>query len=317
MPHAHAAARTACAAPPERVWETVADPHQLPRWWPRVGRVEGGHRRALHGGAAPPRTGAPLRADFRVLEARAVERRALGPGGRRAPPSSASSSARAPRSSCCPTARARRWSSWCASACAAGPAWAASWCAGRPRACSTRRSTPWRSCMGREMRWWGWGEDAHAGSVSEAALAWLEGELGGPRRAPRPRRARRRAPPGPAAARRRPRPLRRHPARRPRRARAPCPRQVLSRPRAPARGRLHGRAGRRPDAARPRRGARRAGGMRGRGRRGGALRRRDERGQRPSSPTPTPTAGATRRRTRARPRPPCTSRRATRTSRSR
>ena len=32
--------------------------------------------------------------------------------------------------------------------------------------------------MGREMRWWGWGEDDHAGSLSDAALAWLEGELG-------------------------------------------------------------------------------------------------------------------------------------------
>jgi alkyldihydroxyacetonephosphate synthase len=32
--------------------------------------------------------------------------------------------------------------------------------------------------MGREMRWWGWGEDAHAGAVSAEALAWLEGELG-------------------------------------------------------------------------------------------------------------------------------------------
>jgi alkyldihydroxyacetonephosphate synthase len=32
--------------------------------------------------------------------------------------------------------------------------------------------------MSREMRWWGWGEDGHAGSVSDAALAWLEGELG-------------------------------------------------------------------------------------------------------------------------------------------
>jgi alkyldihydroxyacetonephosphate synthase len=32
--------------------------------------------------------------------------------------------------------------------------------------------------MGREMRWWGWGEDAHAGVVSPAALAWIEGELG-------------------------------------------------------------------------------------------------------------------------------------------
>jgi alkyldihydroxyacetonephosphate synthase len=32
--------------------------------------------------------------------------------------------------------------------------------------------------MGREMRWWGWGEDAHAGAVSPRALGWLESELG-------------------------------------------------------------------------------------------------------------------------------------------
>jgi uncharacterized protein YndB with AHSA1/START domain len=28
------------AAPTERVWEVVADPHHLPRWWPRAVRVE-------------------------------------------------------------------------------------------------------------------------------------------------------------------------------------------------------------------------------------------------------------------------------------
>ena len=28
------------AAPPERVWELVSDPHHLPRWWPGVQRVE-------------------------------------------------------------------------------------------------------------------------------------------------------------------------------------------------------------------------------------------------------------------------------------
>jgi alkyldihydroxyacetonephosphate synthase len=47
--------------------------------------------------------------------------------------------------------------------------------------------------MGREMRWWGWGEDADAGAASPRnrasapsprALAWLEGELG-PLEAPR------------------------------------------------------------------------------------------------------------------------------------
>jgi uncharacterized protein YndB with AHSA1/START domain len=28
------------AAPPDRVWALVSDPHHLPRWWPRTVRVE-------------------------------------------------------------------------------------------------------------------------------------------------------------------------------------------------------------------------------------------------------------------------------------
>jgi uncharacterized protein YndB with AHSA1/START domain len=28
------------AAPPQAVWEVLSDPHHLPRWWPRVERVE-------------------------------------------------------------------------------------------------------------------------------------------------------------------------------------------------------------------------------------------------------------------------------------
>jgi uncharacterized protein YndB with AHSA1/START domain len=35
-----AASRT-IAASPDAVWEVVGDPHHLPRWWPRVTRVEG------------------------------------------------------------------------------------------------------------------------------------------------------------------------------------------------------------------------------------------------------------------------------------
>jgi alkyldihydroxyacetonephosphate synthase len=37
----------------------------------------------------------------------------------------------------------------------------------------------------RDMRWWGWGEDAHAGEPPEHAVAWLEGRLGGPLDEPR------------------------------------------------------------------------------------------------------------------------------------
>ncbi len=37
---------------------------------------------------------------------------------------------------------------------------------------------------GREMRFWGWGEDAHAGSAPEHAIGWLERVLEGPLAAP-------------------------------------------------------------------------------------------------------------------------------------
>ena len=63
------------AAPPERVWGTVGDPHHLPRWWPRVQRVEGvtdEHFTEVLG----TDDGRSLRADFRVVVSRQPERRA-------------------------------------------------------------------------------------------------------------------------------------------------------------------------------------------------------------------------------------------------
>jgi uncharacterized protein YndB with AHSA1/START domain len=67
------------AAPPERVWELVADPHHLPRWWPRVQRVED-----VRGAPAARRTrwtavlgtdrGRGVRADYRCTGATAPER---------------------------------------------------------------------------------------------------------------------------------------------------------------------------------------------------------------------------------------------------
>jgi uncharacterized protein YndB with AHSA1/START domain len=51
----------------EDVWEIVADPHHLPRWWPGLLRVED-----VRGGrfteVIPTRRGRPVRLDFVVLE---------------------------------------------------------------------------------------------------------------------------------------------------------------------------------------------------------------------------------------------------------
>jgi uncharacterized protein YndB with AHSA1/START domain len=52
------------AAPPV-VWQTVADPHQLTRWWPRVERVEGVDGRGFTQVLRSPK-GAVVRADFRI-----------------------------------------------------------------------------------------------------------------------------------------------------------------------------------------------------------------------------------------------------------
>lgn len=60
-------------APAEQLWELVRDPHHLPRWWPRVTRVED-----VHGGAftevMKTRKGKVVRADFDVVRADEGER---------------------------------------------------------------------------------------------------------------------------------------------------------------------------------------------------------------------------------------------------
>jgi uncharacterized protein YndB with AHSA1/START domain len=63
------------AAPPERVWEIVGDPYHLPRWWPKVTRVEAVTTEHFTEVLATI-DGRSLRADFRVLASRAPERRA-------------------------------------------------------------------------------------------------------------------------------------------------------------------------------------------------------------------------------------------------
>jgi len=54
------------AAPARDVWELILDPHHLPRWWPRVARVEAVEGDAFTELLASPR-GRLVRADFQVL----------------------------------------------------------------------------------------------------------------------------------------------------------------------------------------------------------------------------------------------------------
>jgi uncharacterized protein YndB with AHSA1/START domain len=53
----------AVAAAPEAVWRVVGDPRHLPRWWPRVTRIEGAEDDAFTQVLLTQR-GRPVRADF-------------------------------------------------------------------------------------------------------------------------------------------------------------------------------------------------------------------------------------------------------------
>ncbi len=52
--------------PLPELWQVVADPHQLPRWWPRVARVENVAADAFTQ-VMSARSGRVVRADFAVL----------------------------------------------------------------------------------------------------------------------------------------------------------------------------------------------------------------------------------------------------------
>ena len=54
----------------EELWAIVGDAHHLPRWWPRVTRVEGVAGDAFTQ-VLTTRTGVPVRADYRVVESAA------------------------------------------------------------------------------------------------------------------------------------------------------------------------------------------------------------------------------------------------------
>jgi uncharacterized protein YndB with AHSA1/START domain len=65
MPTARASRRI--AAPADELWRIVSDPYHLPRWWPRVERVED-----VEGGAftevMKTKAGKTVRADFAVVQ---------------------------------------------------------------------------------------------------------------------------------------------------------------------------------------------------------------------------------------------------------
>jgi uncharacterized protein YndB with AHSA1/START domain len=61
----------------EDVWAIVADPYHLPRWWPRVTRVEGADENAFTEVLTTDK-GRSVRADFRVLDSSPPERRTWG-----------------------------------------------------------------------------------------------------------------------------------------------------------------------------------------------------------------------------------------------
>jgi uncharacterized protein YndB with AHSA1/START domain len=66
------------AAEPERVWDLVSDPHNMPRWWPRVLRVEDVHdpggKRARWTAVLGTERGSGVRADYRCTGSTARER---------------------------------------------------------------------------------------------------------------------------------------------------------------------------------------------------------------------------------------------------
>jgi uncharacterized protein YndB with AHSA1/START domain len=56
------------AAPVQELWDVIADPHHLPRWWPRVARVEDVDEGAFTEVMKTAR-GKVVRADFQLVDA--------------------------------------------------------------------------------------------------------------------------------------------------------------------------------------------------------------------------------------------------------
>ncbi len=71
--------RRTIAAPVEEVWKLISDPYNLPRWWPRTGRVENvehksAGRRSQWTKVLETSEGRGVRADYRCLSSAENER---------------------------------------------------------------------------------------------------------------------------------------------------------------------------------------------------------------------------------------------------
>lgn len=62
------------AAPQERIWDVLGDPHHMARWWPGVTRMEGVEEEHWTQVFVTKR-GRPVRADFHLLESEPPRRR--------------------------------------------------------------------------------------------------------------------------------------------------------------------------------------------------------------------------------------------------
>jgi uncharacterized protein YndB with AHSA1/START domain len=60
--------RRTVPASPERLWAVLADPEQLPTWWPRVERVEDASRKAWTTVLSTPKGSRTLRADYTLVD---------------------------------------------------------------------------------------------------------------------------------------------------------------------------------------------------------------------------------------------------------
>ena len=295
MPRARAASRP----PPEEVWTVVADPHRLPRWWPRTERVEAVERARLDDGPrhrararrARGLRGSRPRAPRRARAGRRTSTgspfaKLLADGGTELRLRAGATAAREVTLDAAPARRAG-WAAVRRRSCCGAPARSASSTSALDG--DSRRPLALRRIAGGASRSSGAGasraparrcRDTRGGLPARRARASTAGSSRGRWRSRRCGCASRRSPAG----------LRERlagigeRARRPRGARAALPRQELPRPAGPARGRLRGRA------RRGRRARRRTSEVlavlqacaRGR-RRGRAVRRRDERGRRPGA----------------------------------